>query len=100
MIQQRRGQAGSLESCDALVIVELSDEKKGLILELDSPSLLSYEKNMKSAVIETLSSVGVTDALVKIQDRGSLDCTLRARVETAARRALASQKNGERGEMR
>lgn len=95
MIQERRGQAGSLESCDALVVVELSDEKKGLLLELDSPSLLSYEEDMKSAVIETLSSLGVAGALVKIQDRGSLDCTLRARVETAARRALASQKNGE-----
>ncbi|GAB1399581.1 hypothetical protein MASR1M66_10330 [Aminivibrio sp.] len=49
---------------------------------------------MKSAVIETLCSLGVADALVKIQDRGSLDCTLRARVETAARRALAFQKHG------
>ena len=95
MIQERRGQAGSLESCDALVVVELSDEKKGLLLELDSPSLLSYEDDMKNAVIETLSSLGVTDALVKIQDRGSLDFTLRARVETAARRVLSSQKNGE-----
>ncbi|GAB1485258.1 citrate lyase acyl carrier protein [Aminivibrio sp.] len=94
MIQDRRGQAGSLESCDALVVVELSDEKKGLLLELDSPSLLSYEEDMKSAVIETLCSLGVADALVKIQDRGSLDCTLRARVETAARRALAFQKHG------
>ena len=94
MIQERRGQAGSLESCDALVIVELSDEKRGILLELDSPSLLSYEEDMKSAVIETLCSLGVADALVKIQDRGSLDCTLRARVETAARRALAFQKHG------
>lgn len=94
MIREGRGQAGSLESCDALVVVELSDEKKGLLLELDSPSLLSYEEDMKSAVIETLCSLGVADALVKIQDRGSLDCTLRARVETAARRALAFQKHG------
>ncbi|MEA4880556.1 MAG: citrate lyase acyl carrier protein [Synergistaceae bacterium] len=94
MIRERRGQAGSLESCDALVIVELSEEKKGILLELDSPSLLSYEEAMKSAVIETLCSLGVADALVKIQDRGSLDCTLRARVETAARRALAFQKHG------
>ena len=94
MIREGRGQAGTLESCDALVIVELSEEKKGILLELDSPSLLSYEEAMKSAVIETLCSLGVADALVKIQDRGSLDCTLRARVETAARRALAFQKHG------
>ncbi|NLB83992.1 MAG: citrate lyase acyl carrier protein [Synergistaceae bacterium] len=95
MIQKRRGQAGSLESCDALVIVELSDDEKGLLLDLDSPSLLSYEEDMKNAVIDTLSSLGVADALVKVQDRGSLDCTLRARVETAVRRALSTQKNGE-----
>ena len=96
MIQQRRGQAGSLESCDALVIVELSDQEKGLALEIDSPSILSYEGDMKKAVAETLFSLGVADAQVKIQDRGSLDCTLRARVETAARRALAQQSEVEK----
>ena len=96
MIQQRRGQAGSLESCDALVIVELSNQIKGFALEIDSPSLLSYEEDMKRAVAETLSALGVAGAQVKIQDRGSLDCTLRARVETAVRRALAQQSEGEK----
>ena len=95
MISKKMGQAGSLESCDVMVIIELSDERTGLLLDLDSPSLLSYEDAMKNSVIETLAFLGVADARVKIQDRGSLDCTLRARVETAARRALSSRKNGE-----
>ncbi len=92
MIRKGLGQAGSLESCDALVMVELSAPGNGLLLEMDSPSLLAYGEDMKKAVNETIASLGIGDASVKVQDRGALDCTLRARVETAARRALAGLK--------
>lgn len=82
------GQAGSLESCDALVLVVLSPGKNEIVLEMDGPSLTSFATAMESAVKKTLLSLGVTEGVVKVRDRGALDCTLRARVETAARRAL------------
>jgi len=86
---EKTGVAGSLESCDALVMVIISSEKEEIVIEIDSPSIASFGTEMKKAVIETLESLGISRGFVKIQDRGSLDCTLRARVETAARRALA-----------
>lgn len=83
------GVAGSLESCDALVMVMLSPERRGIELELDSPSMDAFGENMERAVRETLKSLGIDHGFVKVQDRGALDCTLRARTETATRRALA-----------
>jgi len=89
MNNERTGVSGSLESCDALVMVVFSPDCEGLEIEIDSPSIASFGEEMRKAVRETLESVGIFRGIVKIQDRGSLDCTLRARVETAARRALA-----------
>ena len=89
MVQEKTGVAGSLESCDALVMVVLSPEREGIRIELDSPSMASFGGEMREAVRETLESAGIVHCFVKVQDRGSLDCTLRARTETAARRALA-----------
>lgn len=83
------GVAGSLESCDALVMVMISPEKSGIELELDSPSAGAFAEDMEIAVRNTLQSLGLANGFVKVQDRGALDCTLRARTETAARRALA-----------
>ena len=90
MLLERTGVAGSLESCDALVMVILSPDREGVEIELESPSIASFGEEMKRAVIETLESLDVQHGYVKVQDRGSLDCTLRARTETAARRALAA----------
>ncbi|MBL3539734.1 citrate lyase acyl carrier protein [Aminivibrio sp.] len=89
MVQEKIGVAGSLESCDALVMVVLSPGREGIEIELDSPSIASFGEEMRKAVRETLESVGIVHGFVKVQDRGSLDCTLRARTEAAARRALA-----------
>ena len=89
MQDQRIGVAGSLESCDALVMVILSGESRGMTLEIDSPSLASFGEEMKNTVMEIMETLGIPHAVIKVQDRGALDCTLRARTEAAAKRALA-----------
>ena len=91
------GQAGTLESCDALVTVLLDAGNGALSLEIDGPSLIAFEDEMRNAVVETLSGLMIGDASVKISEKGALDCTLRARVETAARRALAARSGEECG---
>ncbi len=91
-----RGVAGSLESCDALVIVTLplpggtEGASGGVALHLESPSLEVCGERMRRVALETLCALDVKDAGVDIRDRGALDCTLAARVETAVRRARAS----------
>jgi citrate lyase subunit gamma (acyl carrier protein) len=85
-----RGVSGSFESCDALVVVTLPPPGGGVSLHLESPSLAVCGDRMRRVALETLCALGVTDADVVIRDRGALDCTLAARVETAVRRARAS----------
>jgi citrate lyase subunit gamma (acyl carrier protein) len=88
------GQAGTLESCDALVIATIPSEGEGIEIQLDSPSLVSFEKEMRDAITGVLQELNVMCGVLKVQDRGALDCTLRARVETAVRRALAALPEG------
>ena len=91
-----RGVAGSFESCDALVVVTLplpgggTSASGGVSLHLESPSLAVCGERMRRVALETLRALDVNDADVAISDRGALDCTLAARVETAVRRARAS----------
>ena len=91
-----RGVAGSFESCDALVVVTLplpggeGSASGGVSLHLESPSLAVCGERMRRVALETLRALDVNDADVAISDRGALDCTLAARVETAVRRARAS----------
>ena len=93
-----RGVAGSFESCDALVVVTLPlplpggglIASGGISLHLESPSPAVCGERMKRVALETLRTLGVNAADVAIRDRGALDCTLAARVETAVRRARAS----------
>lgn len=91
-----RGVAGSFESCDAMVIVTLpppgggTNASGGISLNLESPSLAVCGERMRRVALETLRALDVNVADVDIRDRGALDCTLAARVETAVRRARAS----------
>ena len=91
-----RGVAGSFDSCDALVVVTLprpgggASASGGVSLHLESPSLAVCGERMRRVALETLRALDVNDADVAISDRGALDCTLAARVETAVRRARAS----------
>lgn len=82
------GQAGTLESSDVLVFVRFSPQKKGIDIELESPSKKCFGKIIIKKIKETLNLLGITDIYIKAQDRGALDCTISARVETAIKRAL------------
>ena len=82
------GQAGTLESSDILVIVQLSPEQNGIRIELESPSKKCFGSQILKTIKQTLHTLGITNAYVKAHDRGALDCTINARVETAVKRAL------------
>lgn len=84
----RIGIAGTLESSDVNVVVEPT-EQEGIALHLQSPVLMQFGEQISSVVLSTLQSLGVTQAIVRVTDRGALDCTIRARVEAAVLRASA-----------
>lgn len=77
--------AGSLESNDALVTV--APGEGSLSVEVESIVLNQFGSQIEQAVRDSAKALGVTDALVQVNDKGAIRCTLMARVETALRRA-------------
>lgn len=77
--------AGTLESNDALVKVEPRDA--GLEVVITSEVMRQFGKQIRHVVEETLERLDVRKAQVIVEDKGALDCTLRARVQAAVLRA-------------
>ena len=80
----KRASAGTMESSDAYV--EIEPGQGGLNIKLESVVLGQFGDAIHNTIQEVLSEQGVTDANVRVIDRGALECVLRARVETAVLR--------------
>ena len=80
----RCASAGTLESRD--VYVEIEPNEEGLEIQVESLVLRQYGDRIRQAVRETVEACGVETALVRVSDRGALECVIRARVETAVLR--------------
>ena len=86
------GVAGTLESSD--VMVTLEPAPSGISLNLESTVVNQYGRQIKAAVLETLDTLGVSKGVVKVVDKGALECTLKARVQCAVYRSCgAAEKN-------
>jgi citrate lyase subunit gamma (acyl carrier protein) len=46
-----------------------------------------FGNQIKKVIKETLEEMGVTDVIVHANDKGALDCTIKARLLTAVHRA-------------
>lgn len=76
--------AGTLESSDIYVEVEPCET---LELIIESVVLNQFGEEIRATILSVLEELGVTTGRVSVQDKGAIDCTIRARVETAVRRA-------------
>jgi len=83
----KSAQAGTVESGDILVLLAPAGVGSGITVELVSPTMQQYGKQIKNLITETLSSRGINDVQVHANDKGALDCTIKARVITALERA-------------
>lgn len=81
------GQAGTIESNDIMITLAPGDGQETTI-ELVSPVLKQYGTQIRQVIAEVLAQNQVTNVLVQANDKGALDCTIRARVQTAIERAL------------
>ena len=77
--------AGTLEFSDAYVQVE--PNQAGIEIVLESVVLTQFGDDIKASIMEVLKENEVENAKVSVNDRGAIDCTIRARVETALKRA-------------
>lgn len=89
---QKTAIAGTLESSDAQITVEPSNN--GIELTLESSVMNQYGRQIKEAVLNVLQEMGVENGKVTVVDKGALECTLKARVECAVFRSCGiSEKN-------
>lgn len=82
---RKNAYAGTLESSD--VFVEVSENPEGRQINIESVVIEQFGEDIKKAVSDTLDKFEVKNALVNLKDRGALESTIKARVETAIRRA-------------
>ena len=89
--------AGTLESSDAQVTVEPGEQ--GIELTIESSVMNKYGRQIKAAVLETLDTLGVSKGVVKVVDKGALECTLKAGCSARYTEAAAQQKKIFHGEV-
>ena len=85
----RSASAGTLESSD--VYVEIAPAASGIEIDLNSVVQAQFGDDILAVVREVLADCGVENAKLTIQDRGALDCVIRARVETAVIRGKGEE---------
>ena len=79
--------AGTLESNDILVMV-MPNDNNTVELELESIVMQQFGDVIRKVILEKVKEMGVESITIKAQDKGALDYTIGARVETAIKRAL------------
>lgn len=82
----KTAQAGTLESMDCLVTVTEAAAGAGISVKMTGASVARFKTAMEKKVHEVLTSMGVKDIDIAIQDNGALDIVLGARVEAAVKR--------------
>lgn len=82
----KKAYAGTLESSDIFIEIEPA-EAEGIEMKLTSAVYKQFGPQIEAVILETLKANGIENAKVTANDRGAVDCTIRARVEVAALRA-------------
>ena len=81
------GQAGTLESSDIMVTISPAESGSGIALQFMSPVVKQYGRHIKELIVSLVQEQGISDVQINANDRGALDCTIKARVLTAIARS-------------
>ena len=87
----REALAGTLESSD--LMVRIAPREEGIELVLQSEVIHQFGAQIEAVVRDTLDKLGIAapppppPAELLIEDKGALDCVIRARVQTVVQRA-------------
>ena len=69
------------------MLVSLEPAAEGISIKVDSVVFKQWGDSIKALAADMLDKAGVREARLEIRDRGALECTLRARLETVLGRA-------------
>jgi citrate lyase subunit gamma (acyl carrier protein) len=83
----KESMAGTLESSDVLVKVGPSDETLDIVVRSEVGR--QFGTQIRSVVAETLGRLAISEGFVVVEDKGALDCTIRARLQAAVLRGCA-----------
>jgi citrate lyase subunit gamma (acyl carrier protein) len=85
-------QAGTLESSDAVITLVPGATGSGVKIQIESNVLAQYGEAIGAVIAATLAEQSLDDVLIKVVDRGALDCTIKARLLTVIERAQVPEK--------
>jgi len=78
--------AGTMESNDIYVMI-MPNPKGGIEINLQSIVMKQFGDEIEKVIRVTLEEFGVKNIIVNAQDKGALNYTIKARMETAIKRA-------------
>jgi len=80
----KKGQAGTMQCSDLMVVVEPAED---LIVEIESTVKKQFEHLIRAKIDEVLAKFDTKSGRISINDRGALDYAIEARLEAALQRA-------------
>lgn len=86
----KTGMAGTMESSDINIVIE-NNQESGIKIHLTSSVEKQFGDEIRRVILETLGKMKVNDVIVRAVDRGALDCTIRARVQSAVMRGAMKE---------
>ena len=83
---KKTAMVGTMESSDITVVVEPNPDKE-ICIKLKSSVEKQFGDQIRAVILDTLKELNVESAIVRVQDKGALDCVIKARVQAAVLRA-------------
>jgi citrate lyase subunit gamma (acyl carrier protein) len=77
-------QSGTFESSDVIFLIEPLPDKAGRKIELNSTVMQQYGTSFRHIVEAMLDQYDMTDIHLIAKDKGALEPTIKARLETAS----------------
>lgn len=85
----REALAGTQESSDLMVKIAPADSELEIVIH--SEVIKQFGEQIRQVVDETLRAMDVRQGRIIVEDKGALDCVIRARLQSALIRASDSQ---------
>lgn len=81
-------QSGTFESSDVIVLIEPMPKGTGRKIEVSSTVMQQFGASFRQIVDDMLDQYEMTDIHLIAKDKGALEPTIKARLETAIKRSL------------
>ena len=85
----REALAGTQESSD--LMVKIAPAHGELEIVIHSEVIKQFGEQIRKVVEQTLQTMAVHQGLIIVEDKGALDCVIRARLQSAILRATETQ---------